>query len=103
MEVPPGRGHSGQWYRDPKEKMKKTDQSSLRCAAVSAAVRCRYVAWVVIPSQDLATADSLNPVALRALGREFTLDTRSSPMSRAPASEFRLPCVQLNFWAPPPS
>ena len=103
MEVPPGRGHSGQWYRDPKEKMKKTDQSSLRCAAVSAAVRCRYVAWVVISSQELAPADSPHPVALRASGREFTLDIRMSPMSKVPASEFRLPCVQLNFWAQPPS
>ena len=93
MEVPPGRGHSGQWYRDPKEKMKKTDQSSLRCAAVSTAVRCRYVAWVVISSQELAPADSPNPVALRALGREFTLDIRIFPMSKVPASEFRLPCV----------
>jgi len=44
MEVSLGRGHSGQWYRDPKEKMKKTDQSSLRSAAVSTAVRLRYVA-----------------------------------------------------------
>ena len=103
MEVPPRRGHSGQWYRDPKEKMKKTDQSSLRCAAVSTAVRCRYVAWVVISSQELAPADSPHPVALRASGREFTLDIRISPMSKVPASEFRLPCVLLNFWAQPPS
>jgi hypothetical protein len=93
MEVPPGRGHSGQWYRDPKEKMKKTDQSSLRCAAVSAAVRCRYVSWVVISSQELAPADSPHPVSHRASGREFTLDIRISPMSKVPASEFRLPCV----------
>jgi hypothetical protein len=93
MEVPPGRGHSGQWYSDPKEKMKKTDQSSLRCAAVSTAVRCRYVAWVVISSQELAPADSPNPVALRASRREFTLDIRIAPMSKVPASEFRLPCV----------
>ena len=94
MEVPPGRGYSGQWYRDPKEKMKKTDQSSLRCAAVSSAVRCRYVAWVVISSQELAPADSPHPVALRASGgREFTFDIRISPMSQVPASEFRLPCV----------
>ena len=93
MEVPPGRGHSGQWYSDPKEKMKKTDQSSLRCAAVSTAVRCRYVAWVVVSSQELAPADSSNPVVLRASGREFTLDIRISPMSKVPASEFRLPCV----------
>ena len=93
MEVPPGRGHSGQWYSDPKEKMKKTDQSSLRCAAVSTAVRCRYVAWVVISSQELAPADSSNPIALSASGREFTLDIRIYPMSMVPASEFRLPCV----------
>jgi hypothetical protein len=93
MEVPPGRGHSGQWYRDPKEKMKKTDQSSLRSAAVSTAVRCRYVAWVVISSQELARADSPHPFALRALGREFTFDIRISPVSKVPASEFRLPCV----------
>jgi hypothetical protein len=103
MEVPPGRGHSGQWYSDPKEKMKKTDQSSLRCAALSTAVRCRYVAWVVISSQELAPADSSHPVALRASGREFTLDIGIFPMSKVPASEFRLPCVQLNFWAQPPS
>ena len=93
MEVPPGRGHSGQWCSDPKEKMKKTDQSSLRCAAVSTAVRCRYVAWVVVSSQELAPADSPNPVALRASGREFTLDIRIFPMSKFPASEFRLPCL----------
>ena len=93
MEEPPGRGHSGQWYRDPKEKMKKTDQSSLRCAAVSTAVRCRYVAWVVISSQELAPADSPHPFALRASGREFTFDIRISPVSKVPASEFRLPCV----------
>jgi hypothetical protein len=93
MEEPPGRGHSGQWYSDPKEKMKKTDQSSLRCAAVSTAVRCRYVAWVVISSQELAPADSSNPVVLRASGREFTLDIRIFPMSKVPASEFRLPCM----------
>jgi hypothetical protein len=93
IEVPPGRGHSGQWYSDPKEKMKKTDQSSLRCAAVSTAVRCRYVAWVVVSSQELAPADSSNPVVLRASGREFTLDIRIFPMSKVPASEFRLPCV----------
>ena len=93
MEVPPRRGHSGQWYRDPKEKMKKTDQSSLRSAAVSTAVRCRYVAWVVISSQELAWADSPHPFALRALGREFTFDIRISPVSKVPASEFRLPCV----------
>lgn len=41
--------------------------------------------------------------ALRAPGCEFTLDIRITPKSWAPASEFRLPCVQLNFWAPPPS
>ncbi len=93
MEAPPGRGHSGQWYRDPKEKMKKTDQSSMRCTAVWAAVRCRYVAWVVNSRQILAPADSPHPVALRAPGREFALDIRISPMPRAPASEFRLPCV----------
>jgi hypothetical protein len=93
MEVPPGWGHSGQWYRDPKEKMKKTDQSSLRCAAVCAAVHCRYVAWVVIFSQELAPADSPHPDALRASGREFTLGIRIFPMSKVPASEFRLPCV----------
>ena len=103
MEVLPGWGHSGQWYSDPKEKMKKTDQSSLRCDAVSTAVRCRYVAWVVISSQELAPADSLLPVALRVSGREFILNIRISPMSRVLASVFRLPCVQLNFWAQSPS
>jgi hypothetical protein len=103
MEVLPGWGHSGQWYSDPKEKMKKTDQSSLRCDAVSTAVRCRYLAWVVISSQELAPADSPHPVALRVSGRGFILDIRISPMSRVLASDFRLPCVQLNFWAQPPS
>jgi hypothetical protein len=93
MDVSLGRGHSGQWYRDPKEKMKKTDQSSLRSAAVSTVVRCRYVAWVVISSQELAPADSPHPFALRASGREFTFDIRISPMSKVPASGFRLPCV----------
>jgi hypothetical protein len=73
--------------------MKTADQSSLRCAAVSTAVRCRYVAWVVVSSQELAPADSSNPVVLRASGREFTLDIRIFPMSKVPASEFRLPCV----------
>jgi len=83
--------------------MKKTDQSSLPCAADCAAVHCHYVAWVVISSQELAPADSPHPVALRVSGGEFTLDTRIASVSRAPASEFRLPCVQLNFLAQPPS
>ena len=83
--------------------MKKSDQSSLQAPAYSAPVCCRYVAGVVISSQEFAPADSSNPVAPRDTGDEFTFSSSVLPLLRFPASVFRLSCVQLNFWAPPPS
>ena len=96
-------GHSGQWYTDPKEMMKKADQSSLPGLTGSSPIRCGYVSGVVNSSQELATADS----SFRILqGPRMGIQPRHFGvlrMSRSPASVFRLSCVYLNFWAQPPS
>jgi len=71
--------------------MKKTDQSLLRSISCSLAVSSRYVAGVVIPSQELAPADSTHPDALRAPGREFSLD--ASVFAGVQVSSQRVPPV----------